>query len=531
MSQQRPQLDVSGRPLDMLTEDEAFERAKALSLITQQEDEKRRQQLYGPLGAISSDGSKPQQTSLIARPRPQARSVTPDSQTSIKLPPQPRSVTPDSQTSIILPPQPRSVTPESQTSTPLPPTSPRSIHAHPQIPPRPMTHPHVTNPGILKPCMPPQLVAHSPKIDDEPLISFSPSSKCDPFEFDLRSLDPLHTKLSPKPASAKANEPNYSAIPKPINPPRVSPTPAIPDLFATLPKTLQHQQSSNETQTPPVNNRTSQPAITRSAPASPKKQLTVAVPLPPLPLVCPPPDLTRSLTPTPSQTSNPFTRLANDPLFLPSNQGFHKVPSDPNVSSSFQTNFGAEDTYHSGSIPNVLQPPQHELKVSLVTSSEALTASDQLFDGEKDLMGFPKEMSAEKLLSLESFDPFYVPDTCMSDPEKLDSTGLFTNPYNKYERKNTPNPFPDINAVSSQKIMKRLSPEKTVCRHYNKLDLDSLEDDAVKEEKQAVPEKEVNCIICKCFCFVYNNMNIHDLFKQPSIHMFRRNVFSLLIFG
>ena len=73
--------------------------------------------------------------------------------------------------------------------------------------------------------------------------------------------------------------------------------------------------------------------------------------------------------------------------------------------------------------------------------------------GPGDLMDFSDSEDTREYLSLESFDPLYSMEKSFDMELSTDSLGLFPNPLDRLQRKNTPNPFPDINPVTTQKLM------------------------------------------------------------------------------
>ena len=492
------------RPIEELTDEELVQKAIALSLITEQEDEKRRQERYGTL-----EQSKPSGTSLIARPRPQPRSTVDQKCATLPAPSSPRA---GRHGQPPVPPRPPSASyqhlqhlPQQQRTSQL-----RQPDFNPSVPPRPGSSTSVGSGSSGSP----------------PLISFSPSvlpKKMELFDFDLSSLDPLNAPSS----STNCTQPNQAQIqaqarhraqaqPHPQSQrsqtlqhnPRSQCSQMHPQqsqIQHAQAQQQQHQQHTRDILSGKLNQHssgfgsqviassssapssTTNSTITRSAPASPKKQLSLAPSPPPLSLPSP---TGRSLTPTPP---NPFPRRADDPFYVKEQGRFHKVPSDPNFSMTYRSSM-EETNMNWAQAREKLSPLASTSDIDVedhgaVAKAPAPGPVETPPDGSNsgDLMIFADDKFDDLELSLESFDPLFVAK--LSQNEKIDSLGLFTNPYNKFERKETPNPFPDINPVETQKILDRMSPEKQPAyKHYNKLDLDDQEEGSRHTES---PDKEV----------------------------------------
>jgi hypothetical protein len=72
-------------------------------------------------------------------------------------------------------------------------------------------------------------------------------------------------------------------------------------------------------------------------------------------------------------------------------------------------------------------------------------------------MDFTAPKQQIEYLSLESFDPLYSLEKSVDMEQSTDSIGLFPNPLDRLQRKNTPNPFPKVNPVPTQNLMRKSS--------------------------------------------------------------------------
>ena len=363
---------------------------------------------------------------LFARPRPQP--VRTQNKEWVVAPPQAAQRTPP-----VIPPRPENVSVKQSQGS-----NQQSYGTLPKVPPpRPDTMPGVHS-GTL-PLARARSKTDSPPVSTEEklLITLSPPAvKKDNFDitdFDIDTLDPLHEKYEHQlPPSIACDRMD----PSPVNslhqiPARPSPSP-VPDVLSqpqlhtapVAPAAICHQQY---TQQPSGTNRSNQTAV---------------------------PGSSRAL-PAPSGAEL-LSQLMPKPVASP------KLPR-----RSAET---------------------------VTTTKDRTSTPTQDGSGELDLMDFTDEETWDELLTLESFDPLYsikdteTPDTNKAPDnieERNDSTELFPNPLDRFQRKETPNPFPAVNTVSTHNILMRSSITETSLpyKHYHRVNTGDVEK-SLKVEKE-----------------------------------------------
>lgn len=503
---------VPPRPSVEMEEDEALKEALARSLVTAKEDEERRQQRYGPSGGSKSVplgfdlvGGRPVPSSKIgppemtlpketkssdnsaasiSRPRPQPSNVVNDRNSSGMLlvgpPPIPSRPPVGVGSTPVIPPRPSdrsvkalldapvqppqretmasSVKPREVTSQTLP--KPKKAHSlFPSGPSLDSSHGKpaatVTDSGDIRLQRPPSPMrrraspvprvgsgASLTKLDtavsapevgepDAPLITLSPKSNVTDFE--LSSLDPFHptqTHVAPDLLARFSSNPftsgnhgNTATSATGTQPAGYGWSPAVYPGSADRASRNQPPGSkgrpasdSSDTSSVTLVNNQIYGIFDKPAPHRPKSMDV---------------QLNRGLTP-PTVTPGRASPVA--PGYFPSDiseaaSSTYTIP-DGAMGSGIHGNMG---TWKSG-------PGQEKL-------GQHAGMSD-------DLMDF-SDIQADGYLSLESFDPLYTMES--STAEVHDTSGLFPNPLDRYQRRNTPNPFPDVHALSTQSLMKRAS--------------------------------------------------------------------------
>ena len=505
-------------------EDEEIEKVKALSLITAQEDELRRSQLYHSVETIpqhvanertslglhasssfpnlTDDLTASSTANTIVRPRPQGKVV---GSNTFNLPvakprPAPRSprkddsarrvpmVPPRPSKAVVSPPSPQPSSHHDDllgrtglTASGLPPRpSERTLAGHALQ--QKLTHPSHSTP---------------PKADiDKPLITLSPSFLQNPDDFDVSSLDPLNRPCS---SDATSSHTSFAAdMDVPSNPPggtsvpfSMSGTVAAP-LFASsssfgmaaTPSYPPHGSSGSGTVVtfyPPSGSTGSRPVV----PSRPPRGSTGSVPM------APPYTQHDSTSSGPMAPSYPpRSSIGSGPMVpsYPLRGSTGSVPVAPSHPLRGSTGSGAVapslpptgpfypacDNAFTGNnisdkpfvVSNALyvmgmtastDTPQADGHVT-ASASQNTAQMEEMYDSDDDLMQFAAGIDHEDFLSLESFDPLYSMEqlTPVDDATNaVDSIELFPNPYDKFERKETPNPFPVVDPASTQKILRQ----------------------------------------------------------------------------
>ena len=182
------------------------------------------------------------------------------------------------------------------------------------------------------------------------------------------------------------------------------------------------------------------------------------------------------LTRTPSDSSiNVISKNSMlpqiDKISSTNNPGLPRVPSQPNMQRSTNQKPEAQRLPSNPSKLPSNQLPEAPSQLPSNRSERSSSNPVDLSENDNDLMVFKME-DEEEYLSLESFDPLY------NLSETFDSAGLFTNPIDKFKRHETPNPFPMVNAVSTQKLLEAsggVEKESNAAKHYNTINVEDLE--------------------------------------------------------
>ena len=509
-------------------EDEEIEKVKALSLITAQEDELRRSQLYHSVETIpqhvanertsvglhasssfpnlTDDLTASSTANTIVRPRPQGKVV---GSSTLNLPvtkpkPAPRSPRKDDNARHVpvVPPRPSKAV--------VSPPSPRPSSHHDDLlgrtgltasglPPRPSAGPNERTQASHAHQQKHTHTNHStpPKADiDKPLITLSPSYLTNPDDFDVSSLDPLNRPCS---SSATSSRTSFAAdMDVPSNPPggtsvpfSMSGTVAAP-LFASsssfgmpaTPSYPPHGSSSSGTVVPfypPCGSTVPKPVVPsrpprgstgsgsttpsypqhdssssgRMGPSYPSHGSIGSGPMMPS---YPPHGSTSSLPVAPSHPLRGSTGSGAVAPSLPPSGPFY-----PPCDNAFTGNnisdkpFVVSNAMYVMGMPASTNTPQADGHIT-ASASQNTAQMEDIYDSDDDLMQFAAGIDHEEFLSLESFDPLYSMEqlTPVDDATNaIDSIELFPNPYDKFERKETPNPFPVVDPASTQKLLRQ----------------------------------------------------------------------------
>ena len=470
-------------------DDEAIRKAKALSLITAREDELRRRQLYRSVEAIpqhvanemawqglhasnsypnlTDDSAKSSTANAIARPRPQGKLVNKGAlnlPVAKPLPPCPRSprhtravpvVPPRPNVAAVSPPKQRS---SSTNQDDLGGNRGMTGHVASGVPPRPIVGPHGRSSAKIPPPRPHAIHpsgATPPKADiDTPLITLSPRILPNPDDFDVSSLDPLSSARSYSSGATTThasfgedlhvslNRPGHSTVPTTHNSKiaaHVFESSSSFGMAAALPYPLCDSTGSVATgpSYPPRGS-------TGSGAASPSFPSSIGTGLHPTG-----PSYPHRSSAGSSTTYQLFDCIAADNdlsklLFIDNDlyNMSHKAST-----GKPQADAPSSDVAISLSEHNNVQPEES------VRSYDIFGACDNADD---NLMQFAAGYDHHKLLSLECFDPLYsVEQPACSEGAATtpDSLELFPNPYDKFERKETPNPFPVVDPASTQRLL------------------------------------------------------------------------------
>lgn len=482
-----PRPAMPPRPRTPVDEQVEIDRVIALSLITVKQDDLRRCQLYGseetipktlmPAGDVSnemgmrasssnpnlchignSSDDKKSQSAIIARPRPQAtRTQSKDRASPIPGPPTavPRTTPP------VIPPRPDSFNWQSTRPDTSPKQQDQPIPKMP--PPRPSNVPsQATRPQSTAMTAPvarsrPQAkaTATTDSGSDRPLITLSPpaAKRKDPLDvtdFDIDSLDPLHEKYKPAPSPLITSDKVISKSDVISN--------SLYQMGVRAPPS-------------PVNDVVpTGPGIGR--PQSQNHPISVAMM---------------------SQHQQPGTRTS-----LLGMQPFAK--NDATAASG--GNFARPAPSGADILSQLMPKPVKSPKFPRHSPQNFTTAKDrdsltQDGSGEFDLMDFTDDEDPHEYLSLQSFDPLYAikqieereaAEAVEQATERLDSgevnLQLFPNPLDRFQRKETPNPFPTVNAISTQNILRRSSiPSiEPPYKHYERLKTGDIEKGVKGEE-------------------------------------------------
>ena len=470
-------------------DDESLRKAMALSLITAREDELRRRQLYRSVEAIpqhvanemaweglhasssypnlTDDSAK--STNTIARPRPQGKLVNKGAlnlPVSKPPPPCPRSPR-HSRVVPVVPPRPNiaAVSPPKQrlssNQDDIGGNRGTAGHIAGGVPPRPIVGPHGRTSAKIPPPRPHTIQpsgATPPKADvDMPLITLSPRILPNSDDFDVSSLDPLCSTSSYSSGATSAsfgedlrvalNRPGGSAVPATRNSTIAAPVFESSSSFgmaAALSYPLCGGTGSVATgpSYPPRGS-------TGSGAASPSFPSSIVTGLPPVgPFY---PQRVNTGSTATASSYKPFDHIAADneinKLLFIDNDLFntsHKAPiGKPHADTP------ASDV----AIPVSLGEYNYVQPEDAVTSYDIFNTCDNADD---NLMQFAAGYDHHELLTLECFDPLYSVEQPASSEDAAstpDSLELFPNPFDKFERKETPNPFPVVDPASTHKLL------------------------------------------------------------------------------
>ena len=431
-----PQMDFS--------EDDALSQALALSLVTVKEDADRRKKLYGtvdiqPHPSASSGRNTPASNVAVplnsssSQPNLQASEYV--VQTSVNVRPRPQPAKPSvmsigrSSTPPTIPPRPVTTSPKKE------PTAAARSRLHSAPPPLPSKGPNTAfsstsnQPNDAKVTK----VTSPDYFDDQPLIMLSPRQS-KPMDYTLDNFDPLKADYLAdiKPSDKRSSAPP-SAKTSLFNP---AISVAGPPGSSKTSSQLSNKQSFSNTlpRHPPI------PPRPSSGYATTERKLSK-----------------RSLSPIsnsdPISTLDSISAAMDSGLIVgPPSAGLYNPPSSAGVLPH--------------AIPRPARSPQRRASPEpgeLPRHPSAPAEND--FNPMKNLIDLSvvgeEDDTEQDYLTLASFDPLYsvqeptnstsTPDS----PEKCESLGLFPNPLNPFERKETPNPFPSINAVSTLNLLKK----------------------------------------------------------------------------
>ena len=474
-------------------DDEALRKAKALSLITAREDELRRRQLYRSVEAIpqhvanemaweglhasnsypnlTDDSAK--STNTIVRPRPQGKLVNKGAlnlPVSKPPPPCPRSprhsrvvpvVPPRPSTAAVSPPKQRL----SSNQDDIGGNRGTAGHIAGGVPPRPIVGPHGRTSAKIPPPRPQTIHptgATPPKTDiDTPLITLSPRILPNSDDFDVSSLDPLCSTSSYSSGATTTHASFGEDLRVALNRPGGSAVPAARN--STIEKPFFESSSSfgmaAALSYPPcggtgsVATGPSYPprGSTGSGAASPSFPSKIGAGLPPVGPFYP----QRANTGSTATASSyqPFDHIAADneinKLLFIDNDLFN-TSHKPSVGKP-QADAPTSDI----AIPVSLSEHNNMRTEDTVTSYDIFNTCDNPDDND-NLMQFAAGYDHHELLTLECFDPLYSVEQPASSEDAAstpDSLELFPNPFDKFERKETPNPFPVVDPASTHKLL------------------------------------------------------------------------------
>ena len=539
MASDRNQPNIPPRPSFIDNEDEAIKKAIALSLVTAQQDNERRQVKYGatlPNDSMSSvanlDPTNTRSASLISRPRPQPSGASKNP----PIPPRPDGAF----SSSTLPPRPKKISQALLDMPVLPPggqqknlTSDRSSFAEldgsvPRVPPpppplttaraRPASKPilgqqakpldfldmDLTSPSPRSHSVPPSdrassitgqgspnlprhngLMPPPTSIADKPLITFSPNM----LDFDLESLDPLKDggggvlPLCPQPnmfSAGSAVKLNKALCTPDFERQRSASTNALnqmdspqSNIFANIvPSIPVVPPRPDSTTNMPINRPISEPLYLEPVatkrincqsliPRSTALNTQVAVTNKAIA------SATNSLMSDMSMTKNTAYGGVDPSVFLTKASSHKKLdaapvgwpPKPPEASIAKPPELCTPKTREvSPPKPPETSSLSRDSFVSETSSAYTIPDGAMIFHRPEpgDLMDFTAPNQIE-YLSLESFDPLFSLEKSVDMEQSTDSLGLFPNPLDRLQRKNTPNPFPSVNPVTTQNLLRKSS--------------------------------------------------------------------------